>query len=473
MSNIVFVLTDTSSRHNLGCYGDPAAQTPNADRLAAEGVRFDRSYSSSPVCTPARGCVFTGLHAPVNGAWYNDATPYSNVPLMGEIFSDAGVRVGYTGKWHLDGGLYFGYGQAQGGFPQRWWYDGRRYLDDLGPERAAAYRRFGRLGFEEKRQAAFATGDCWGHRIVDRAIDFLETAGDEPFLLCVAFDEPHAPYMCPTEFLDRIDAERMEIRPNVNAPLEDKPAHQRICAEGHDNTPEDLRSHYRTYAACASFLDAELGRLVDTVDRLHGDDTIVVFTTDHGEQAGSHGCWGKGYTFYEENVHTPLIVRGPGVRSGASCDALVGQVDLMPTFCELAGIETPGHLQGRSFAPCLTDPSAEVNDAVLITYTRFGNDGEPAGDDRDREALELKRTQEFYPKRAIVSGRYKLVVNLMDTDELYDLEADPYEMSNLIGDPARSADRDRLHDRLLDELVATRDPMRCRAWRDRPWRAGR
>jgi uncharacterized sulfatase len=474
--NIVFIFTDTTNQHHLGCYGSRGAKTPHTDRLAAEGMRFDNSYSSSPVCTPARGCVFTGVHAVTNGAWYNDATPYSNVKMMGEVFAEAGCKVGYSGKWHLDGGLYLGLGKAQGGFPQEWWYDGRCYADDIGPEMEKRWRQFTRGGHESMLENAFAAEDCWAHRVTDRAIDFLEKAGDEPFLFVAAFDEPHGPYMCPREYLEAADPGGFEMRPNVHDSLDGKPRHQRIAAAGHVNCEEDLRAHWRYYSACNTFVDDQVGRLVAAVDRLHGDDTIVVFSSDHGEQMGSHGTWGKGYVMYEENIKTPLIVRGPGVRAGGVSRALVGQVDFLPTFCQLAEIDAPAQAQGRSFAPVLRDPNAQTQDYLYVTYTRFGNDGVPSLD-TERDASWLiegrGRMSEFYPSRTVLDGRYKLVVNLLDTDELYDLREDPYEMSNLIDDSLLGDVRTRLHEALLEQMQRTRDPLRSSAWVYRNWSARR
>lgn len=470
MTSVVLILTDTSNRHHLGCYGSEGAITPNIDRMAREGVRFDCSYSSSPVCTPARGCIFTGVHAPVNGAWYNDATPYSNVRMMGEVFGQAGFRVGYSGKWHLDGGLYLGYGQAQGGFPQRWWYDGRNYVDDLGPKMQKKWKAFGGLSFQEKLRQAFEAEYCWARRVTDRCIEFLESADERPFLFVAAFDEPHAPYMVPREYLEAVDSSKFEIRPNVSEQLDDKPEHHRMLAQGHANREEDLRRFLRYYAACQSFVDHQVGRIVDAVDRLHPDDTVIVFTSDHGEQMGSHGCWGKGYMMYDESARTPLIVRGPGVSRGVA-DCPGGQIDLLPTFCELGDVPVPDQAQGRSLVPVLQDPAGAVNEAVMMTYTRFGNSGEPRRyPQKDASELMAGRGQEFFPIRAAVDGRYKLVINLLDTDELYDLHRDPYEMENRIDDARGAQQRNALHDWLLTEMVQTRDPIRCHGFADRPWR---
>jgi uncharacterized sulfatase len=475
MPNVVLILTDTTNRHHLGAYGCAAADTPNIDRLGREGLRFDNSYSSSPVCTPARGCIFTGLHAPTNGATFNDATPYRNVPVLGELLGRTDVPFGYAGKWHLDGGLYNGYGLADGGFPQQWWYDGKNYADEIGPEMAARRKQFARVDFQQMRQLAFEEEDCWAHRVTDRAISFLQArSGDRPFFFCASYDEPHGPFMCPRRFLDAVDPAGLEIRPNVNADLSGKPAFRSMIAAGHTNREHELRAFWRYYAACNTYLDYEIGRLVEAIDRTHGEDTVVLYTSDHGEQMGSHGCWGKGWAPYEESTATPLIARGPGVAKASATDALASQVDFLPTICDLLGLESiPERTHGVSLRPVLEDPSASVRDTAIFTFDRFGNDGEPKRyPDRDGSKLHEPSKGEFYPMRGIWDGRYKLIVNLFETDELYDLKEDPFEMNNRIGDSALAQTAERLHEALLTEMVQTGDPLRAVRWYDRPWRKG-
>jgi uncharacterized sulfatase len=409
MPNVVFICTDTTNRHHLGCYGCDAASTPHQDALARNGLRFDNAYSASPVCTAARGCMFSGCYAPVNGATYNDATPYSNVQLMGSIAAAAGVCCAYAGKWHLDGGLYNGYGTAQGGFPQRWWYDGACYVDDIGPDKAAQWKQFGRSDFPGKLKLAFAEEDCWGHRVADRAIDFLEHCdGSDPFLLCVAFDEPHSPFMCPRRFLEAVDPERAPLRPNMHPDPASLSVQRRATIADHDNTEADIKAYWRYYAACNSFVDYEIGRVVAAVKRLHGEDTVIICTTDHGEQMASHGTWGKGYVPYQECLHIPLLINGPGVATGQSTVALSSQIDYLPTICDLLGIDTPAQCQGSSLVPILQDPRRRVRDFAVFTHDRFGNQGEP-GRYPDRRAEDQQTTQQqkqaFYPMRGIVDGR--------------------------------------------------------------------
>ncbi len=169
--NFVFIMTDTQSKSMVGAYGDPSVDTPNLDRLAETGIRFDRAYTACPVCTPARGAMMSGLHPQINGAWCNNITPHSNIPLMGTMFRERDYRAGYTGKWHLEGAGYFGDGNVDGGFEPDWWYDGRNYADDIGPEMFDKYRSC--TTADALREAGFTLENIWGNGGASRAIDFL------------------------------------------------------------------------------------------------------------------------------------------------------------------------------------------------------------------------------------------------------------------------------------------------------------
>jgi len=457
--NIVFIMTDTQTKDMVGCYGQPQMDTPNLDRLAAEGIRFERAYTACPLCTPARGALFTGLHPQINGAWCNETAPSRQVALMGEIFRHHGYRAAYTGKWHLDATGYFGNGEPQGGFEPDWWYDGRRYAEDIGADMFHAYRFC--LTRDDLRRSGFNAGNCWGHRVADRAVDFLEKVGDDPFALVVSFDEPHGPCVAPPEYWERFEKVGLEARPNVNAPLDGKPDLHHV--QRAERREVELGSDDVIYRpplfGCNSYVDREIGRVIEAVDRLHGDDTLVIYTTDHGTQLESHGLEEKGPMMYEESCNVPLIVRAPGGASGAVSDSLVSHVDLLPTMLDVAGIERPEVLNGRSIRALLEDPSATVRECAMLSFQRFGIAHDSFG--------------EFYPIRCATDGSYKLVINLLETDELYDLAEDPYELTNRIDDDALAAERDRLHDWLLDEMDRIRDPFRSFRWGRRPWRQAR
>ncbi|MBF0244851.1 MAG: sulfatase-like hydrolase/transferase [Planctomycetes bacterium] len=458
--NIVFIMTDTQNRDMVGCYGNKNVDTPNLDRLAEEGIRFDRAYTTSPVCTPARGAIFSGMHPQINGAYCNNVAPHRHIPLMGEIFRNQGYRAAYTGKWHLDGAGYFGDGVPGGGFEPDWWYDGKCYADDIGEEMFQRYRSH--KSADLLREWGFTEENIWGHRVASRAIDFLEKVGSEPFVLAVSFDEPHGPFVTPAEYWEGYRPEQFTVRPNFGAPLDGKPELQRWQTEGRDHKLQledgvDFASTQNAFRGCNSYIDREIGRVIDAVDRLHGRDTLIIYTSDHGDMQGSHGLFGKGPMMYEEITNIPFIVRAPDGARGAVSSSLVSHVDILPTLLDYAGLCCPPSMQGTSLRPLLKDPGAKLHDHALISWSRFAINHDSFG--------------EFYPIRCLTDGRYKLAINLLDTDELYDLEEDPYEMSNRIDDPALSEIRDALHDALLDEMDRIRDTFRSTHWAHRPWRA--
>lgn len=456
--NIVVIMTDTQNKSMVGAYGDPRAGTPHLDRLAASGVRFERAYTACPLCTPARGALFSGLHPPVNGAWCNNLAPAANVALLGTIMRLYGYRAAYTGKWHLDGSAYFGDGVSGGGFEPDWWYDGKCYARDIGPEMFRAYRTC--RNADELRRAGFDERALWGHRVADRAIDFLQRVGREPFVLVVSFDEPHGPHVAPPEYWERFRPEDIPRPASYNAPLVNKPALQTVqsAAYGELDWPAFAATQTR-FHACNRYIDREIGRVLEAIERTHGDDTAIIYTSDHGDMQGAHGLHSKGPMMYQEITNVPFIVRLPDGPRGAVSEAVVSHVDVLPTILELAGNERPESLHGVSLLSVLRDPAASVREAAMISFTRFAINHDDWG--------------EFYPIRCLVSDRFKLAINLLDTDELYDLAEDPGELHNLIDDPQSAAARDRLHDALLDEMDRIRDPFRSYHWGDRPWRHAR
>ena len=456
--NIVLIMTDTQNKSMVGAYGNPWVDTPNLDRLAQTGIRFDRAYTTCPLCTPARSAIFSGTHPQVNGAWCNNLPTYDTVALMGSIFRHYGYRAAYTGKWHLDGSGYFGDGEPGGGFESDWWYDGKRYADDIGPEMFRHYRSCKTA--DDLRQAGFSEENIWGHRVANRAIDFLEEVEEDPFVLVVSFDEPHGPFVAPPEYWEKFSLEDVEnLRlSNFGASLEGKPALQHVQrqqifdTEKWDRYSQALIKHL----GCNSYIDREIGRVIDAVEQMHGEDTLIIYTSDHGDMLGAHGLHSKGPMMYEEICNIPFIVRMPNGVQGAVSQSLISHVDIIPTLLDLVGIDRPECLQGLSQVPVLKNPTTKVRDDLLVSFSRFAINHDDWG--------------EFYPIRCVVDERYKLVINLFEADELYDLQDDPGETQNLIDDPAHIAARNRLHDALLDEMDRIRDPFRSFRWGNRPWR---
>lgn len=456
--NIVIIITDTQPTRMVGCYsGNYAVGTPNIDRFAAEAVRFTRAYTACPLCTPARSAMFSGQQPQVNGAHSNSLAPGTNVPLMGTVFSHYGYRCAYSGKWHLDGTSYFGDGMAGGGFEQEWWFDGRNYADFLGPKMFSEYIRCNTP--DMLRSAGFDLEHTWGHQVANRAINFMRQRHDQPFLLVASFDEPHSPYVCPPEYWEQYDTANISRPENYMASLDDKPALQRSLRSR--EYPQDGDAYGKRFVkpyACNHYIDTEIGRVLDCVNELHGEDTMVIYTSDHGEMQLSHGLNGKGPMMYEEVLNIPMLVRHPGGLENHVCREPVSQVDILPTLLEACGQKVPGILHGRSFMPQLSGGEASADRGVLASYTRFAMNHDGWGG--------------LYPIRCLIGDSHKLVLNLFDRDEFYALDSDPHEMTNLIDDSGMASIRDAMHGQLLDEMDRIRDPFRGDAWAKRPWADG-
>jgi uncharacterized sulfatase len=461
-TNFVLIMCDQQLREHLGSYGSRYGVTPNLDRLAGEGTTFENAYTACPVCTPARGAIFTGRTPHGCGATCNGLPLYETVPTMGEIFSRHGYRTGYIGKWHLDGCPdYMGSGRAARGFPDAVWFDGRRYLDELAPEEQE-------LGYGSCDNATLRARDlpdalCWATRNSDRAVDFItrHAGGDAPFLLVVSYDEPHPPANCPARFLDIVREEDIVVPESLCDPLEGKPATHRkwqaADVKQYNVNAETMRAGIHRYLACNAYVDAEIGRVLDAVDRHCPEETVVLYTADHGDFMGQFGLTGKGAAMYEQITGVPLLVRAPGrTRPGSRTKALASTMDFIPTLLDLAGLVDDTPLDGTSLFPALDDPAAAPRDAVFVEFNRYSTTQTVTGG--------------FWPIRCIRAARWKLTLNGFDTDELYDLETDPGELHNRIDDPNCAGVRDDLHERLLRHLDRVHDPLRGDCWAKRPWR---
>jgi uncharacterized sulfatase len=453
--NFVFIMTDTQGANVVGTYGHPELDTPNIDGLAKTAIKFTRAYTTCPLCTPARAGLFTGIYPHTAGAWTNNLPLGDNVKTMGQRFQDGGYRTAYVGKWHLDGHDYFGTGTCPGGWEDAYWYDGKRYLSELDEEEILLWRR-GLSTPRELRAHDIRPEFTWAHRVSDRAIDFLERRSGEPFLLVVSYDEPHHPFTCPPEYAEKFEDYAYPLGPAAYDTLEDKPAHHREWADADGVRLEDGCARHPLYFGCNSFVDHEIGRVIDAAHAHAPENTYVIFTSDHGDMLGAHQLRGKGPAMYEEITHMPLIVEQPGgVGAGTANSTVVSHIDLLPTMLELAGLDIPPIMEGQSIVPLLRGEE-DAGRSVAIEFHRYEIEHDSWGG--------------FQPVRCVVSDRYKLVVNLLHTDELYDLKEDPAEVNNLIDHPGYAEVRNTLHDRLLDWMYDKRDPFRGPCWERRGWR---
>lgn len=458
------IMTDTQATNVVGCYGRSEMQTPNIDRLAQTGIRFQNAYTTCPVCTPARAGLFTGIYAHTAGPWTNNLALGDNIYSMGKRFSDHGYRSAYIGKWHLDGHDYFGSGICPPGWESDYWYDGRCYLNELNEDQIRLWRS-GLNSYEDLRRHNIRPEFTWANRVSDRAIRFLhdqakETSSpDKPFLLVVSYDEPHHPFTCPPEYVEKFLHFEYDLGLAANDTLTNKPGHQRDWAQNTKLNRNGSKISHPLYFGCNHFVDTEIGRVIDTVHSLFPENTWIIFTSDHGDLLGAHGLQGKGPVMYEEITHIPLIMEFHGhSQAGQTVNSTVSHIDLLPTMLELAGLPVPPILEGETMVPLLQGIESSERRAV-IGFQRYEIEHDSWGG--------------FQPVRCLVAGQYKLVLNLLHSDELYDLGNDPGEVHNLIDHPEYIRLRDDLHNQLLDWMYNKRDPFRGPAWERRLWRYSR
>lgn len=445
-------MTDTQRKDMLGCYGNPKMKTPCLDRLAGAGIRFERAYTCQPVCGPARSALFTGNYPHSNGCWANNMPLGDNVKTIGQRLHDNGIHAAYIGKWHLDGSDYFGLGRCPDCWDPDCWYDMRNYLEELSEQDRVRSR-----SQQTNRDKDLSEDFTFAHRCSNRAVDFLSRHSERKFLLVVSYDEPHHPSICPRPYSEMYRDYKFQKKRNVWDSLKNKPEHHRVWAgdslyrdkDESEITPSD-------FLGCNSFVDHEIGRVLDAID-LYTPDAMVIYTSDHGDFLASHSLNNKGPAMYEEITNIPFIVRWPQHTPKASvCHHPVSHIDVVPTIMQAMGLAIPNSLEGRSMLKTFLDPGVRGDEAIFMEFGRYEIDHDGFGG--------------FQPIRCCFDGRYKLVINLLTTDELYDLEKDPDEMVNLIGSPQHTDVRNGLHKRILEWMNRTRDPFRGYYWERRPWR---
>ena len=283
---VILIMTDTTRADMLGCYGNPDMYTPNLDKMAAEGIRFDRAYTTQPVCQPARSAIFTGSYPHSCAGWSNCMGLSDNVQNIGRRLKDCGIHSAYIGKWHLDGGDYFGLGRCPDGWDPDYWYDMRNYLDELTPDERYISRQT-----QSMESCDIRAEFTYGHRCSDRAVDFLRKHRDseEDYFLVVSYDEPHDPCLCPKEFWSRYEHVEFNRRKNLGDTLENKPEHHRIWAGNSymKAASPDFPMNFKYFLGCNSFADYEIGRVLEAADE-YAQDAVVIYTSDHGDMLYSH-----------------------------------------------------------------------------------------------------------------------------------------------------------------------------------------
>lgn len=452
---LVLVMTDTTRRDMVGCYGNEKMKTPNLDKLAAEGIRYETAYTCQPVCGPARSALFTGTFPHTNGMVTNSVPLGANVKTVGQRLTDNGIHCGYVGKWHLDGGDYFGFGQCAEGYDSEYWYDMKCYLDELSDADKVRSRKM-ETSFDPDMTEEFT----YAHRCSDRALRFIDNYKEEDFFLVVSYDEPHGPCLCPAPYNTMYEGFKFDDNSNFQDDLSKKPLMQQLWAgEDINKTADELNKPSQALAlflGCNSFVDYEIGRVLNKISK-EIPDALVIFTSDHGDMLGAHRLQMKNATAYKEVANIPLIIKG-GYEINKVVTEPASHIDIVPTVLDYMGVPIPKILEGKSMLPQIKNTSVSINEYVFTEFTRYEVDHDGFG------GLQIMR--------AIISERYKLVLNLLDTDEFYDMESDPAEVNNLINEESASEIRDKMHDELMEHMNRTRDLYRGYQWLCRPWRKG-
>lgn len=374
-----------------------------------------------------------------------------NVKTIGELISARGVKSGYIGKWHLDGGDYFGNGKCPDGYDPEYWYDMRNYLDELPDEEARKRSRanMSTIVFGDVREE-----DTYAYRCTERAIKYIESHKNEDFFMTLSYDEPHDPSQCPKKYVNDLKklGYKLTDKPNTNAKQINKPYTQKLWHDAFKVPWMLLKAGFSNgFLPCNYFVDSQIGKVLNRIEKL--DNPLIIYTADHGDMLNSHGLMAKGPAMYNEITNVPLIIKGD-IFKNRYITTPVSHIELLPTILDYFGIKKPKTLEGESLYKLENDNTTRN---VFMQFNRFelGVDGYLG----------------FQPIRAVVDGKYKLNINLFATDELYNLEEDPYELVNLIDDEKFKKIRNKLHDAILNHQNSIIDPLRGYQWACRPWRS--
>jgi arylsulfatase A-like enzyme len=427
--NILLIVTDDQRQDTIGALGNKHIQTPNLDALVRRGTVFTRATCAHPLCYPSRAELLTGCTGFKNGT-YSTQKLNDGVPLLPQVLKNAGYRTWYTGKWHTAGRpRAVGYDDCEGLYASG--QKGDQPYVDFRVRPATGYggwqfqtddrQRFPEkgIGLTPNISAEFA----------DAAIRVIRSPHDQPFFLHVNFTAPHDPRIWPPGYENKYDAARLPLPANFRS----EHPFDHGNARGRDElllpfprTADDVRQELACYYAVISHLDEQIGRIFRALDETgQRDNTLIVFTADHGLAIGSHGLIGK-QNMYEHTINVPLVIAGPGVPAGERRAAQCYLRDLFPTFCELAGIKAP-QVDGQSLVPVLRGDKQELY-PFIVGYFQ----------DSQRMIREGNWKLAWYPK--------------IDRWQLFDIASDPHELRDLINDQGQTERVADLRQKLLTWL---------------------
>lgn len=448
--NVLLIVVDQLRYDCVGLVGQYPVSTPNIDRLSAQSTWFSKSFTPIPTCCPARQSFLTGRRAEDLGVHWN----YDMGPRIASItpkqwtwtqsYAQAGYRMTYVGKWHASAS----HGPQDFGFAS--------YISE------ADYEEFRRAKYSDVHYRPDYLGeddplplpDARTHWLAQRAIDQLDVlaSGPDPWLVRLDLSEPHLPCRPAEPFSGMFGPQDIPEWASFGETFANKPYMQRQQLANwqlEDYGWEDWAPIVARYYNIIAQVDDAVGRVLAALDAAGAaDDTVVVFTSDHGDMCGGHRMLDKHYVLYDDVVHVPLTIRLPGQTEGRVCDDFTyNMLDIGPTLMSLAGLNVPKGLHGRSLAPLLR------------------GDADPAP---RRQVVSTFNGQQFglYSQRMLRDRRWKYVWNATDVDELYDLDSDPAELVNLAGLPEMAERLGDMRKRLYQELIGFGDRLV-----DNPWMA--
>ncbi|MDP8246340.1 MAG: sulfatase-like hydrolase/transferase [Candidatus Hinthialibacter antarcticus] len=444
--NIIFVICDQMRGDAMRCVGNRNARTPNLDRMAKDGVLFSRAFCNNPVCVPSRMATFAGRYPHQTGRLSN--RPWKGKELdmpntLGGYFLDRGYRCGWVGKNHT--------------------YEKNELekFDTFSHRAREPFRKYSRFTPPHWHSHTLWPEDqCHPRKNTDEAVEFIKTSSkSEPFFLHVSYFDPHPPYMAPDEFVSRYDSSKLNL-PETVAPgrlskrLED-------FANGfnmHELNDADLIETLKFYHAAVEWgVDYQVGRLLQTIKQQGIEqDTVVVFTSDHGDFMCDYRLVRKGIFLYDALLHVPLIWYAPGrVSKGKKANALANGIDIFPTLVDFSGGKPAEYLEGRSLRPFINGEKPSDDDAIFTTggYGQVQPVNNPSSDLKDEDETPVhtrvmeQSMEPTYETRMVRTRDFKLILNEDDPAELYDLNGGVGERENLIGKSQFAPERRALEKR--------------------------
>jgi arylsulfatase A-like enzyme len=417
--NILLIVSDDQRPDTIAALGNDVIRTPNLDRLVREGTAITRATCGYPICTPSRAEILSGCSSFRNGVIDFGKPIDPELPLMARWFGDAGYRTSYVGKWHNDGApIDRGYSQTNGlyrGGGGKWY---KPQVDWAGRP-VTGYRGWifqSDDGTKYPERGVGLTSDI-SEKFADAAIELIEQPTDKPFFVHVNFTAPHDPLMIDPKFADMYDAAKMPLPKNFAA----RHPFDHGNFDGRDEklfawprTPEETRGELAAYYAVISHMDAQIGRVLKALsDSGKGENTLVVFSSDHGLGVGSHGLRGK-QSMYEHTIGVPLVMAGPGISKGKRLATQCYLRDIFPTLCDLAGVTGPGEkIDGRSLSPALRGEKKQIYPFVVGYFRNF--------------------------QRMVRDENWKYIeYPAADRQQLFHLSEDPDELHDLADDPAHA-----------------------------------